>query len=82
MPNIDETTLTQAGGINLGTTSAAYGATNSCGTKNAAGVVTVNTTNTQAALAPMDLDCDGTAATTPRAPRAGTTRTATRPSPR
>ena len=61
MPNIDETTLTQAGGINLGTTSVAYGATNSCGTKDAAGVVTVNTTNTQAALAPMDLDCDGTA---------------------
>ena len=61
MPNIDETKLTQAGGINLGTTSVAYGATNSCGTKDAAGVVTVNTTYTQAALAPMDLDCDGTA---------------------
>ena len=61
MPNINETKLTQAGGINLGTTSVAYGATNSCGTKDAAGVVTVNTTYTQAALAPMDLDCDGTA---------------------
>ena len=61
MPNINEMTLTQAGGINLGTTSVAYGATNSCGTADAAGVVTVNTTNTQAALAPMDLDCDGTA---------------------
>ncbi len=61
MPNINESTLTQAGGINLGTTSVAYGATNSCGTKNAAGVVKINTTNTQAALAPMDLDCDGTA---------------------
>ncbi|HEX5087287.1 MAG TPA: Ig-like domain repeat protein [Nocardioides sp.] len=61
MPNIDETKLTQAGGINLGSASVAYGATNSCGTKDAAGVVSVNTTNTQAALAPMDLDCDGTA---------------------
>ena len=61
MPNINETTLSQAGGINLGTPSVAYGATNSCGTADAAGVVTVNTTNTQAALAPMDLDCDGTA---------------------
>ena len=61
MPNINEMTLTQAGGINLGTTSVAYGATNSCGTKDASGVVTINTTNTQAALAPLDLDCDGTA---------------------
>lgn len=61
MPDIDETKLTQAGGINLGSTSVAYGATNSCGTKDAAGVVTVNTTNTQAAQSPMDLDCDGTA---------------------
>ncbi len=65
MPNINEMTLTQAGGINLGTTSVAYGATNSCGTADAAGVITVNTTNTQAALAPMDLDCDGTAGNDP-----------------
>lgn len=61
MPTINEAMLTQAGGINLGATSVAYGATNSCGTKDAAGVVSVTTTNTQAAQSPLDLDCDGTA---------------------
>lgn len=61
-PALDETMLTEAGGVNLGTNSSGYGATNSCATTDAAGVTSI-ATFIQAALSPVDWNCDGNATT-------------------
>ncbi len=60
MPDVDETTLTEAGGVNLGANPSGYGTTNSCATKDAAGKVSITTTFVQAGLAPVDFNCDST----------------------
>jgi hypothetical protein len=57
--DVDETTLTEAGGINLGANPSGYGTTNSCATTDSTGKVTT-TTNIQAGLSPVDWNCDGT----------------------
>lgn len=57
--NLQESGLTEAGGISLGSNPSGYGTTHSCLTTDAAG----NTTRsvfTQAALSPVDWSCDGT----------------------
>jgi hypothetical protein len=55
IPQVDETTLTEAGGISLGANPSGYGTNHSC--TDAAGNVT---TFVQAALSPVDFDCDRT----------------------
>lgn len=66
MPDVDETQLTEAGGISLGANPSGYGTTNSCGTKDKDGNLSITTTYVQAGLTPVDLDCDG------RTPTGGT----------
>lgn len=56
VPAVDEKTLTEAGGINLGANPSGYGTNYRC--TDAAGNIT---TNLQAALSPVDWSCDGTA---------------------
>jgi hypothetical protein len=51
-PNVDETKLTEAGGVNLGSNPSGSGTGHACATK--AGI----TTFTQPALAPVDWNCD------------------------
>jgi len=58
LADVDETKLTEVGGVNLGTNPSAYGTTNSCSSKDASGKVTI-TTYVQKDLKPMDLNCDG-----------------------
>jgi len=53
-PNVDETKLTENGGINLGSNPSGSGTGHACVTK--AGI----TTFTQQALSPVDWSCDGT----------------------
>jgi hypothetical protein len=53
-PDVDETTLTEGTGVSLGANPSGYGTTNSC--KDAKGNIT---TNVQAALSPVDWNCDG-----------------------
>ncbi len=60
-PDVDETTLTESGGINLGANPSNYGTTNSCGTKDAKGNLTITNTYVQKDLKPVDFDCDSTA---------------------
>lgn len=60
VPDVDETKLTEAGGISLGTNPAGYGTTNSCGSKDATGKVTITGTFVQKDLKPVDLNCDKT----------------------
>jgi hypothetical protein len=62
MPAVDETTLTEAGGVDLGTNSSGYGTTNSCEVTDAAGDTSI-VTFIQAALSPVDWNCDGSATT-------------------
>lgn len=57
MPDVDETTLTESGGVNLGANPSRYGTTNSCSGKDAAGKDVIFTF-LQAALSPVDWDCD------------------------
>ena len=58
-PDVDETTLTEAGGVDLGANPSVYGSTNSCGAKDAAGKLTITRTYVKKDLKPLDLDCDG-----------------------
>src|SRR6185369_10155252 len=58
LPEIDETKLTEPGGVDLGSNFSGYGTTNSCSSKDASGQVTI-TTFVQKDLKPMDLNCDG-----------------------
>jgi len=58
LPEIDETKLTEPGGVDLGSNFSGYGTTNSCSSKDASGNVTI-TTFVQKDLKPMDLNCDG-----------------------
>jgi hypothetical protein len=58
-PDVDETKLTEAGGVDLGGNPSAYGSTNSCGTKDASGKLTITRTYVKKDLKPLDLDCDG-----------------------
>jgi Bacterial Ig-like domain (group 3) len=59
MPDVDETKLTESGGVNLGANPSGYGTTHSCAGKDAAGNPVINTF-VQAALKPVDWNCDGT----------------------
>jgi hypothetical protein len=59
MPDVDEAQLTEAGGVDLGANSSGYGSTNSCGTKDASGKVTIDTTLVRRNLKPIDWNCDG-----------------------
>lgn len=58
MPDVDETTLTEADGFNFGSNISGYGSTNSCGKKDASGKVTVDPTYIQKDLKPVDLNCN------------------------
>jgi len=58
-PDVDETRLTEAGGVDLGANPSAYGSTNSCGSKDAGGKLTITRTYVKKDLKPLDLDCDG-----------------------
>jgi hypothetical protein len=55
--NLSESSLTESGGINLGSNPSSYGTTYSCLTTDAAGNTT-RTVFTQAALSPVDWSCD------------------------
>lgn len=57
--DVDETMLTESGGINLGSNPSGYGTSYSCLTTDAAGNTTRNVF-TQAALSPVDWSCDTT----------------------
>ena len=57
--NLQESMLTESGGINLGSNPSGYGTTYSCLTTDAAGNTT-RTVFTQAALSPVDWSCDAT----------------------
>lgn len=59
MPDVDETKLTEAGGVDLGANPSGYGSTNSCGTKDASGTLTITRTYVQKNLEPVDWSCDG-----------------------
>lgn len=61
-PDVDETTLTEAGGLNLGANPSKYGSANACGTKDAAGSITF-TVLVRRDLAPVDWNCNGAANT-------------------
>jgi hypothetical protein len=60
MPDVIETALTETGGVSLGANPSGYGTTHSCGTKDGTGTVAITETDIQAALSPVDWNCDGT----------------------
>lgn len=60
MPAVDETKLTESGGVNLGNNPSGYGTTNSCGAKDGDGKLDITTTFVQAGLSPVDWNCDTT----------------------
>jgi hypothetical protein len=58
LPQVDETKLTEKDGVNLGSNPDRYGTTNSCGTKDAKGKLTITDTFVQRDLSPVDWNCD------------------------
>jgi hypothetical protein len=59
MPDLDESTLTESGGADLGANPSGYGTVHRCKTKDAAGNDVFNVF-VQADLKPVDWSCDGT----------------------
>jgi len=63
MPDVDETKLTEAGGVDLGANPSNYGITHTCGTKDASGKLTFDVYIQKDDLVPTDWNCDGNTTT-------------------